>query len=263
MASGSVAATSPCASVRWAGFRAAGSDALSVLRAGMLGIPWGVAMTSRSSAETNSIACPIHLFRSASRSTPSGSTTTQPFIGLPVMSNTPTWGFSNAVLACSGPTRAISESLKTPTSSLPWSRKLSPPNIFFSVMAGSRAKASRVRAAKDSLKSMGALPEAVRGHETDLSGRGLAFHLLSSLDRGQHIRIAGEEPASVGLFAVDRHTIAGKPTFLSVGAWGHGERVPATRVGNVADDHDLHQLADAADPILLVSGSELGREPVP
>src|SRR3954447_3916279 len=236
MASGSVAATSPCASVRLAGFRAAGSDALSVLRAGMVGTPWGVAMPTRSSAETNSIACLINVFRSASRSTPSGSTTTQPFIGLPVMSNTPTWGFFNAVSARSGPTRAISESLKTPTSSLPWSRKLSPPNIFFSVMPGSRARASRVRAAKDSLKGMGELPEVVRGHETDLSGRGLAFHLPSSPDRGQHIRIAGQEPAAVGLFAEDRHASTGKPTFLSVGAWGHGERVPATRVGNLADD---------------------------
>src|SRR4051794_40174653 len=208
MASGSGVAS---ASVRLAGFRAAGSEVLSVLRAGMVGTPWGVARTSRSSAETNSIACLIHVFRSASRSKPSGSTTTQPFIGLPVMSNTPTWGFFNAVLACSGPTRAISESLKTPTSSLPWSRKLSPPNIFFSVMPGSRAKASRVRAARDSLKGMGELPEVVRGHETDLSGRGLAFSDLN--DRGQHIRIAGQEPSAVGLFAVDRHTITGKPTF--------------------------------------------------
>jgi hypothetical protein len=73
------------------------------------------------------------------------------------------------------------------------------------------------------VEAEGDLPEVVRGHETDLSGRGLAFHLLSSLDRGQHIRIAGQEPAAVGLFAVDRHTITGKPTFLSAGAWGHGE----------------------------------------
>jgi hypothetical protein len=68
---------------------------------------------------------------------------------------------------------------------------------------------------------MGELPEVVRGHETDLSGRGLAFSSLN--DRGQHIRIAGQEPSAVGLFAVDRHTITGKPTFLSAGAWGHGE----------------------------------------
>ena len=83
--------------------------------------------------------------------------------------------------------------------------------------AGLTCQASRVRAARDSLKGMGELPEVVRGHETDLSGRGLAFHLLSSLDRGQHIRIAGQEPAAVGLFAVDRHTITGKPIFLSAG----------------------------------------------
>jgi hypothetical protein len=30
------------------------------------------------------------------------------------------------------------------------------------------------------VEAEGELPEVVRGHETDLSGRGLAFHLLSS-----------------------------------------------------------------------------------
>jgi hypothetical protein len=69
---------------------------------------------------------------------------------------------------------------------------------------------------------MGELPEVVRGHETDLSGRGLAFHLLSSLDRGQHIRITGQEPAAAGLFAIDRHTITGKPILLPADERGHG-----------------------------------------
>src|SRR5262249_38689171 len=81
-------------------------------------------------------------------------------------------------------------------------------------------------------------------------------------DRGQHIRITGQEPAAVGLFAVDRHTITSEPSLLSAGAWGHGERVPAPRVGNLADDHDLRQLANAANSKLLVSGGELGREPI-
>jgi hypothetical protein len=51
----------------------------------------------------------------------------------------------------------------------------------------------------------------------------LAGSLSRLNDRGQHIRIAGQEPAAVGLFAVDRHAITSKPSFLSAGAWRHGE----------------------------------------
>src|SRR4051794_9727250 len=85
---------------------------------------------------------------------------------------------------------------------------------------------------------------------------------LTPLHRRQHIRIAGQEPAAVGLFAVDRGTITGESTLLSAGERGHGYRVPAPRIGNLADDHDLLQLANAADPKPLVSGRELGGEPI-
>ncbi len=44
---------------------------------------------------TNSIARPIHFFKSSSSSTPSGSTITQPFIDRPVMSNSTTDGSAN------------------------------------------------------------------------------------------------------------------------------------------------------------------------
>ena len=45
----------------------------------------------------------------------------------------------------------MSESFHTPTSMLPFSRKPTPPNIFFSSTPFFRDKASRMRAARDSL----------------------------------------------------------------------------------------------------------------
>ena len=66
--------------------------------------------------------------------------------------------------------------------------------------------------------------------------------------------IAGEEPAAVGLFAVDRDPMPGELRRFPAGARRHGQRVPAPRVSDFADDHDLFQLADAMDPRLLVGG---------
>ena len=70
--------------------------------------------------------------------------------------------------------------------------------------------------------------------------------------------IAGQEPAAVGLFAVDRDPITGELRRFPAGARGHPQRIPAARVGDFADDHDLFQLAAAKDPNLLVGGREVG-----
>src|SRR5262249_491654 len=74
---------------------------------------------------------------------------------------------------------------------------------------------------------------------------------------------AGQEPASVGLFAVYRDTIPGELRRFPAGAPGHGQRVPAPRVGDFADDHDLLQLADATEPTLLAAGPELRGKSAP
>src|SRR5438105_2419453 len=82
----------------------------------------------------------------------------------------------------------------------------------------------------------------------------------SLLHRRQRVRIAGQEPAApirtTGSLAVHRHPIAGELRRLlffgdawdAWDAWDHGQRVPAPRVGDFADDHDLFQIADATDP---------------
>lgn len=43
---------------------------------------------------------------------------------------------------------------------------------------------------------------------------------------------------------------------------GHGQRVPAARVSDFADDHDLFQLATATDPSLLVCDLEDSRKSI-
>jgi hypothetical protein len=57
--------------------------------------------------------------------------------------------------------------------------------------------------------------------------------------------------------------MTGESHRFSAGPWDHGQRVPGSRVGDVADDHDLFQLADALDPRLLMGGREAGRKSVP
>jgi len=85
----------------------------------------------------------------------------------------------------------------------------------------------------------------------------------SLLHGGQGVGVAGQEPAAVGLSAVDREAMPGELLFFPAGARGHGERVPAPRVGEFADDHDLDQLAAAIDPPLLVGRREGGGKYVP
>src|SRR5262249_48776226 len=107
------------------------------------------------SAPTNFTARPIQPANWSSPSTPPGSTSTQPFIGLPVMSNPLTCGSFSASLASSGPSRPMRESFQTPTSRLPFSRKPTPPNIFFSSTPLLRARAWRIRSASAALKAIG------------------------------------------------------------------------------------------------------------
>ncbi len=45
---------------------------------------------------------------------------------------------------------------------------------------------------------------------------------VQPLHRGQHIRIAGQEPAAVGMFAVYRDTMTGELRRFPAGARGHG-----------------------------------------
>src|SRR6516225_4634458 len=90
--------------------------------------------------------------------TPSRLTTTQPFIvPRPLISNSLTWASFSASSLCSGPSRTSSESFLTPTRRLPFSRKPRPLNIFFSSTPFLRARASRMRAARDSSKAIGSL----------------------------------------------------------------------------------------------------------
>jgi DNA-binding transcriptional ArsR family regulator len=58
------------------------------------------------------------------------------------MSNGLVWGRASASSDASGPTRTISSSPESPTAMLPWSRNARPPNIAFSVTAGSAASCS-------------------------------------------------------------------------------------------------------------------------
>src|SRR5262249_13686325 len=91
------------------------------------------------SVRTNLVARPIQSVNSSSASTPSGSTSTQPFIARPVMSNSLTSGSLSASSPSSGPSRTMSESFQTPTSMLPFSRKPMPPNNFFASIPFRRA----------------------------------------------------------------------------------------------------------------------------
>jgi len=80
---------------------------------------------------------------------------------------------------------------------------------------------------------------------------------------GQCVGVAGQEPTAVGLFAVDRDPITGELRRFPAGARGHRQRIPAPRVGDFADDHDLFQLAAAKNPNLLVSGREVAGKSIP
>lgn len=84
----------------------------------------------------------------------------------------------------------------------------------------------------------------------------------SSFNRGQRVSIAGQEPTAGRLLTVYRDSMTGELRRFPAGARGHRQRVPAPRVGNFADDHDLFQLAAATDPNLLVGGREVGGRPI-
>ena len=49
--------------------------------------------------------------------------------------------------------------------------------------------------------------------------------------------VAGQKPAAVGLFAVDGDPMPGQRGRFSAGARGHGQGVPAQRVGDNARNH--------------------------
>src|SRR6516225_3618888 len=80
---------------------------------------------------------------------------------------------------------------------------------------------------------------------------------------GQSVDIAGQKPATVALLAIYRHAVPCELCSLPACARGHGQCVPAPRVGNFADNNDLFQLAGATDPHLLVGGHEVGRKSIP
>jgi hypothetical protein len=61
-----------------------------------------------------------------------------------------------------------------------------------------------------------------------------------------------------GLFPVYRKTMPGEMRRIPAGLRGYGQRVPASRVSDFADNHDLFQLADAAELHLLVGGRKGG-----
>jgi hypothetical protein len=77
------------------------------------------------------------------------------------------------------------------------------------------------------------------------------------------VDIAGQKPATVALLAIYRHAMPGELCRLPASAWGHLQCVPASRVGDLADNNDLFQLAGATDPHLLVGGPEVGRKSLP
>src|SRR5262245_38071621 len=95
---------------------------------------------------------------------PCGATSTQPVIDRPVILNSLTCGSLSASSPSSGPRRTMSESFQTPTSMLPFSRKPTPPNIFFSSTCLRRGIRWRMRSASGSLKAIGhALVASLRG----------------------------------------------------------------------------------------------------
>src|SRR5262249_19685418 len=71
------------------------------------------------SVPTNFTARSIQVLNCSSSSISTGSTSTQPFIGRPVMSNSRTCSSFSASWPSSGPSRTIRESFQTPTSRLP------------------------------------------------------------------------------------------------------------------------------------------------
>lgn len=60
--------------------------------------------------------------KSSSDSCPSWDTMTQPFMGLPVKSNSRVWGNLSEPSYCSGPTRTIISSFSTPQAMFPLSK---------------------------------------------------------------------------------------------------------------------------------------------
>src|SRR5262249_26365281 len=79
----------------------------------------------------------------------------------------------------------------------------------------------------------------------------------------QSVDIAGQKPATVALLAIYRHAMPGELCRLPACARGHGQCVPAPRVGDLADNNDLFQLAGATDAHLLMGGHEVRRKSLP
>src|SRR5215471_1627017 len=85
----------------------------------------------------------------------------------------------------------------------------------------------------------------------------------SLLHGGQSVDIAGQKPATVALLAIYGQTMPGELCRFPACARGHGQCVPAPRVGDLADNNDLFQLAGATDQHLFVGGHEVGRKSLP
>src|SRR5215468_12426174 len=89
------------------------------------------------------------------------------------------------------------------------------------------------------------------------------YSTISLLHRGQSVDIARQKPAAVALLAIYRHAMPGELCRLPTCARGHGQCVPTPRIGDLADNNDLFQLAGATNPHLLVSGHDVGRKSLP
>jgi proteic killer suppression protein len=81
-------------------------------------------------------------------------------------------------------------------------------------------------------------------------------------NRGQRMGIARKEPAAIGLFAVDRDSIARHLRCFPTKTRGHRQCVPASRVCDFAADNGLLQLARTTDPNPLVRVREVGGEAI-
>jgi len=86
---------------------------------------------------------------------------------------------------------------------------------------------------------------------------------MVTFHRRQGVGIAGQEPTSVWLSAVYRDAMSGKMRRFPADVLRHGQRVPAPRVSDFADNYDLFQFADATNPRLLVGGQKRGRKSIP
>lgn len=68
--------------------------------------------------------------------------------------------------------------------------------------------------------------------------------------------ITGQQPAAVGLFAVDRHPMPGQLHRVSAGSRLHGQRIPAPCVGDFTVHGDLLNFAHTMNPRALMTFQE-------